>query len=270
MNRRHYVSTTLVWLAAVVFFTPFLLMVVTSLKPDAQAADGPVPAFFTPTLDAYRQAFDRGLAPYVINSLTASCCAAILVLLLAVPAAYALSVRPIKRWRAALLFFLGTRMLPVVAALLPVYLSVKALGLLDNVWTLVVLYTAMNLPIAIWMLRSFLLEIRSSIIEAAFLDGAGMATAFRTVILPAMVPGLAATALICFIFSWNEFFLAVNLTAVRAGTAPVFLVGFISADGQSFARMCAAATLVSLPVVLAGWLTQKQLVRGLSLGVVQR
>ena len=270
MNRPRYLSATLLWVAAVVFFTPFLLMILSSFRPEAETDGSPPWTFVSPTLDAYRAAFDRGLTPYLLNSLIASCVAALLVLVLSVPAAYALSVHPVKRWRATLLFLLSTRMLPAAAALLPIYLTVKALDMLDNIWTLVILYTAMNLPIAIWMVRSFVLEIRGSIIEAALLDGAGMATALRKVILPVMAPGLASTALICFIFSWNEFFLAVNLSATRAGTAPVFLVQFVSADGLDFARMCAVGTLVSLPVVLAGWLTQKQLVRGLSMGVVRR
>jgi sorbitol/mannitol transport system permease protein len=168
-----------------------------------------------------------------------------------------------------LFFFISTKMLPAVAALLPIYLLVKELGMLDNIWTMVILYTSMNLPLAVWMMRSFLLEVPSALIEAAAMDGASLTVTIRRILLPIVAPGLAATALICFIFSWNEFFFAVNLTATRAGTSPIFLVGFITSEGLFLARLCAAATIVSLPVVLAGWIAQKQLVRGLSMGAVK-
>ena len=128
----------------------------------------------------------------------------------------------------------------------------------------------MNLPIAVWMMRSFLLEVPVPILEAARVDGATPAPADdRSVILPIVAPGLAATALICFIFAWNEFFLAVNLTATQAGTVPMFLVGFISSEGPYFAQLAAAATVACLPVILAGWIAQRQLVRGLSFGAIK-
>ncbi|MFG2057540.1 carbohydrate ABC transporter permease [Micromonospora sp. NPDC048930] len=261
--------TLLAWLAGLLFFLPVLWMVLTGFKREVDAASNPPSWFFTPVLDGYRQVFDRDLTPYLLNSLMASLLSTLLVLLLATPAAYALSIRPVAKWRDVLFFFISTKMLPAVAALLPIYLLVKELGMLDNVWTMVVLYTAMNLPLAVWMMRSFLLEVPSALIEAAAMDGASLTVTIRRVLLPIVAPGLAATALICFIFSWNEFFFAVNLTATRAGTSPIFLVGFITSEGLFLARLCAAATIVSLPVVLAGWIAQKQLVRGLSMGAVK-
>lgn len=257
------------WAAGLVFFFPVLWMVLTGFKQEVDAASNPPKWVFSPTLDGYRQVFERDIAPYLMNSFMASGFSTLLVLVLATPAAYALSLRPVAGWRDVLFFFISTKMLPAVAALLPIYLVVKDLGMLDNVWTMVILYTAMNLPLAVWMMRSFLLEVPKSVLEAAEIDGAGLLLTIRRVLLPIVAPGLAATALICFIFSWNEFFFAVNLTATRSGTAPVFLVGFISSEGLFLARLCAAATLVSLPVVLAGWLAQKQLVRGLSMGAVK-
>lgn len=257
------------WLAGLAFFFPVLWMVLTGFKREVDAASNPPAFLFAPTLDGYRQVFGRDITPYLLNSLLASGFATLLVLVLATPAAYALSMRPVSRWRDALFFFISTKMLPVVAALLPLYLVVQHLGMLDNLWTLVVLYTGMNLPLAIWMMRSFLLEVPPAVVEAAELDGASFLNVVRRVILPLVSPGLAATALICFIFSWNEFFLAVNLTATRAGTAPVFLVGFVTSEGLFLARLSAAATLVSLPVVVAGWLAQNKLVRGLSMGAVK-
>jgi sorbitol/mannitol transport system permease protein len=141
--------------------------------------------------------------------------------------------------------------------------------MLDNVWSLILLYTAMNLPLALWMMRSFLAEVPPAILEAAEVDGAGLLRTLQTIVLPIVMPGLAATSLICIIFSWNEFLFAVNLTAVRAATAPVFLVGFITSEGLFLGKLCAAATLVSLPVLIAGFAAQDKLVQGLSLGAVK-
>jgi len=142
-------------------------------------------------------------------------------------------------------------------------------GMLDNILTLVILYTSMNLPIAVWMMRSFLAEVPIAILEAARIDGAGLFRILWSVVMPIAAPGIAATSLICFIFSWNEFMFAVNLTAVASATAPIFLVGFISSQGLFLAKLCAAATLVSLPVLIAGFAAQDKLVRGLSLGAVK-
>ncbi len=166
-------------------------------------------------------------------------------------------------------FFLSTKFLPAIGALLPIYLIVKRVGMLDNIYTLVILYTAMNLPIAIWMMQSFLAEVPKEILEAAEVDGASLPRLLRSIVIPMASPGIAATSLICFIFSWNEFMFAVNLTATVSSTAPVFLVGFITSEGLFLAKLCAAATLVSLPVLIAGFAAQDKLVRGLSLGAVK-
>jgi sorbitol/mannitol transport system permease protein len=257
------------WIAGIIFVFPVIWMVLTSFKQEQDAASNPPSWVFTPTLDQYATVFDRNIMPFLLNSLMASVFSTLLVIVLATPAAYALSLRPVAKWTDALFFFISTKMMPAVAALLPVYLLVKNLGMLDNIWTMVVLYSSMNLPLAVWMMRSFLLEVPREVLEAGEVDGAGLLTSIRKIILPIVSPGLAATALICFIFAWNEFFLAVNLTATNAGTAPIFLVGFISSEGLFLARLCAAATLVSLPVLIAGWVAQNKLVRGLSMGAVK-
>ncbi|MGA5300956.1 carbohydrate ABC transporter permease [Nucisporomicrobium flavum] len=257
------------WVAGIVFVFPVIWMVLTSFKQEQGAASNPPTWVFTPTLDQYAAVFDRNITPFLLNSLMASVFSTLFVIVLATPAAYALSLRPVAKWTDVLFFFISTKMMPAVAALLPVYLLVKNLGMLDNVWTMVVLYTSMNLPLAVWMMRSFLLEVPREVLEAGEVDGAGLLTSIRKIILPIVSPGLAATALICFIFAWNEFFLAVNLTATNAGTSPIFLVGFISSEGLFLARLCAAATLLSLPVLIAGWLAQNKLVRGLSMGAVK-
>ncbi len=257
------------WIAGLVFVFPVIWMVLTSFKQEQAAASNPPSWTFAPTLAQYGQVFDRNIMPFLLNSLMASIFSTLLVIVLATPAAYALSLRPVAKWTDALFFFISTKMMPAVAALLPIYLLVKHLGMLDNIWTMVILYTSMNLPLAVWMMRSSLLEVPREVLEAGEVDGASLLTSIRKIILPIVSPGLAATALICFIFAWNEFFLAVNLTATNAGTSPIFLVGFISSEGLFLARLCAAATIVSLPVLIAGWLAQNKLVRGLSMGAVK-
>jgi sorbitol/mannitol transport system permease protein len=257
------------WLVGLGFFFPVLWMVLTSFKAESDAATNPPTFFFKPTLDQYSAVFSQGIGPAMLNSVFATAMSTILVLLLGVPAAFALSLRPVRKTSDALFFFMSTKMLPVVAAILPLYVIVSNLGLLDNIWALVVLYTSMNLPIAVWMMRSFFLEVPGELLEAASLDGASLWRSVREVILPLVSPGIAATALICVIFAWNEFFLAVNLTAVNAQTMPVYLVGFIAGEGQYWAVLSAAATMAALPVILCGWFAQNKLVRGLSFGAIK-
>jgi sorbitol/mannitol transport system permease protein len=244
-------------------------MVLTSLKQSKDVTTNPPVWFFGPTFDHYRTVFDGNITPFLLNSLMASVFSTLLVVVLATPAAYALSLRPVAKWSDALFFFISTKMLPAVAAILPVYILAVKIGMKDNIWTMVILYTSMNLPLAIWMMRSFLLEVPREVLEAGEVDGAGLITSIRRIVLPIVSPGLAATALICFIFSWNEFFLAVNLTDTNASTAPIFLLGFISGRGPFLADLSAAATLLSLPVLIAGWVAQNKLVRGLSMGAVK-
>nr|WP_069166398.1 carbohydrate ABC transporter permease [Nocardia altamirensis] len=268
-NRTGMVWSALAWVVGIGFFFPVLWMVLTAFKQEGDAYTDPPKLIFTPTLDQFSAVLDSGIGTTLLNSTFATAMSTILVLLLGLPAAFALSLRPVRRTQDALFFFIGTKMLPVVAAIVPLYVIVGDIGLLDNIWALVILYTAMNLPIAVWMMRSFFLEVPSELLEAASMDGAGLLTAVREVILPLVSPGIAATALICVIFSWNEFFFAVNLTAVQAQTIPVFLVGFITGEGLYWARLSAAAVLTALPVVLAGWIAQNKLVRGLSFGAIK-
>ena len=261
--------TASAWIVTLVFFAPVAWMVLTSLHIEADAATNP-PSILAPiTFENYGALFDRDVLPYLINSLIASVVSTLLVLVLSIPAAYALSIRPVEKWTDVMFFFLSTKFLPPIAALLPIYLIVQNAGMLDNIFTLVILYTSMNLPIAVWMMRSFLVEVPIAILESASLDGAGLLRTLISVVAPIAAPGIAATSLICFIFSWNEFMFAVNLTSVEAATSPIFLVGFISSQGLFLAKLCAAATLVSLPVLIAGFAAQDKLVRGLSLGAVK-
>lgn len=260
--------TALTWILALGFFFPVAWMAMTAFKQESQASSNPPTFFFEPTLDQFRAVVGES-GTYVANSLIATGFSTLLVLLLGIPAAYALSIRPVEKVGDVLFFFISTKMLPVVAVIVPIYVIAGQLKVLDNIWTLVVLYTAMNLPIAVWMMRSFLQEVPAEVLEAASVDGAGLLRTMRSVLLPMVAPGIAATALICVIFAWNEFFFALNLTASQAATVPLFIVSTMTSEGLFLARLCAAALLASLPVILAGWVAQKQLVRGLSMGAIK-
>ena len=261
------------WIVGLLFVAPVLWMLLTSFHNENDAATNP-PSFFAPlSLEGYANFFGSttGASPWppLLNSITASVLSTALVLVLAIPAAYALSIRPVRKWTDVMFFFLSTKMLPVVAGLLPIYLITQNLGMLDNVYTLVILYTSMNLPIAVWMMRSFLAEVPVEVLEAAAMDGCGLLRTLRQIVIPMVLPGIAATSLICFIFSWNELLFARVLTATVAQTAPVFLTGFVTSQGLFLAKVCAAALAVSLPVLIAGFAAQDKLVQGLSLGAIK-
>ena len=261
--------TLLAWVVGLLFVAPVLWMILTSFHKETDAAKNP-PEFFAPlSLDGYKAFFDSGPWPPLLNSLTAAVVSTTLVLLLAFPAAYALSIRPVKKWSDVLFFFLSTKMLPIVAGILPLYIIAQKLHVLDNIWYLTLIYTAMNLPIAVWMLRSFLAEVPVEMLEAASVDGASLTRTLRDIVAPVVMPGIASAALICFIFSWNELLLARVLTGTVAGTAPVFLTGFVTSQGLFLAKVCAASFVVSLPVLAAGFAAQDKLVQGLSMGAVK-
>lgn len=261
------------WIIGLIFVAPILWMILTSLHTETSAATNP-PSLFAPlTLEGYANFFGASSGqspwPYLINSAMASVISTVLVLILSIPAAYALSIRWIGKWSDVMFFFLSTKMLPIVAGLLPLYLISQQLGLLDSIGLLIILYTSMNLPIAVWMMRSFLAEIPVEILEAAEVDGANLFTTFRKIIIPISGPGIAATSLICFIFSWNELLLANVLTSTAAATAPVFLTSFVTSQGLFLAKVSAASIAVSFPVLVAGFAAQDKLVQGLSLGAVK-
>jgi sorbitol/mannitol transport system permease protein len=258
----------LAWVVGIAFFLPVLWMVLTAFKPESAAETWPPKFVFSPTLAEFRLVFS-GMGPFLAHSVIATVGSTILVLLLSVPAAYALSVHPVTRWRDGLFFFISTKMLPIVAAIGPLYVIAQHTHLLDSIWLLVILYTAMNLPLAIWMIRSFMLEVPGELLEAAQLDGAGRIREITEVILPIVSPGLISTALICVIFAWNELFLAINLTTTNAATMPMFLISSVPQEGLYIAHLSAAATVASVPVIIVGWIAQRSLVRGLAMGAIK-
>jgi len=269
LNRSKVLWSVVGWLVVFVFFFPVLWMWLEGLKSEPQAASSPPTIFFAPTLAEFQEVLSGDFPPFFINSAIASIGSTLLVIVLGLPAAYALAIRPVPNSRDVLFFFISTRFLPFAASLVPLYLLARDLQLLDNIFALVLIYTTINLPLGVWLLRSFLLEIPNDLFEAARVDGAGFFDEVIRVVVPLISPGIAATCLICLIFSWNEFFYAVNFTSSVAATAPIFLVSFISGRGLFYAKLAAAATLASLPVLMAGWIAQKQLIRGLTMGAVK-
>ena len=261
------------WAVALVFFFPIFWMVLNGFKEEIDANTDPK-LIFDPTFDRFDEVTSQtqgllGFEEAFMNSVWAVSISTILVLVLAVPAAYALAIRPVAKWRDVLFFFISTKFLPVVAAILPLWIIARELDLLNTRLVLIILYTAMNLPLAVWMLRSFFSEVPKELIEAAQIDGAKLRGQITSVILPIVAPGLAATALLCVIFAWNEFFLAVQLNPVDGSTIPIWVTSNVSTRGNFLAKLSAASTLATLPVVLAGWLAQKRMIRGLSMGAIK-
>jgi sorbitol/mannitol transport system permease protein len=260
------------WVIGLIFVVPILYMLLTSLHTPTKAQTYPPSWTASLTFSNFSSLFDASndITPALINSLETSIISTILVLALAIPAAYALSIKPVRKWTDVMFFFLSTKMLPPVAGILPIYLfTTKVIDLPDSILVLIVLYTSMNLPIAVWMMRSFLAEVPPAIIEAASIDGANTLQIMRKIVAPIAMPGIAATSLICFIFSWNEQLFAKVLTSVNAQTAPVYVNTLIQTEHSYLAQLCAGTVAISVPVLLAGFAAQDKLVQGLSLGAVK-
>jgi len=203
------------------------------------------------------------------NSLVVVLVSTTIVMLLALPAAYALAIRPVPKWRDVLFFFISTKFLPIVASIFPIYVYAEKWNLIGTRTILIILYIAINLPLAIWMLRSFFIEVPRELIEAAEIDGTSLINQLRSVILPIAAPGIAATALLCVIFAWNEYFYAIQLNFAGASTMPQWVIGNVSTRGNFLAKLSAASMIACLPVVLAGWAAQKRMIRGLSMGAIK-
>jgi sorbitol/mannitol transport system permease protein len=276
VGERWWVNTgfgLLAWVVGLIFFFPVFWMVLNSFKSEQDANASPK-FFFHPTLDRYRDVTKSttGLLSFgeaFSNSAVVVIVSTLIVLALAIPAAYALAIRPVLKWRDVLFFFISTKFLPIVASILPIWILAKNLNLLNTRLALIILYIAINLPLAVWMLRSFFREVSRELIEAAEIDGAGLRGQMTSIILPLAAPGIAATALLCLIFAWNEYFYAVQLNPVHGSTVPIWVTTEISTRGQFLAKLSAASVLACIPVVLAGWIAQKRMIRGLAMGAIK-
>ncbi|WP_019010895.1 carbohydrate ABC transporter permease [Deinococcus aquatilis] len=265
---QNIVLTTVTYLIAIAFLFPLVWMMMAAFKTEAQAFAAPPVFAFTPILDNFQRALPSYF-PALLNSLTAAVGSTILAFLLGLPAAFALAVYPTKRAQNTLTWMLSTKMMPAVGVIVPLFLLYKNLGLLDTRTGLILMYTTMNLPLVVWMMHSYMTEIPYAIYEAAKIDGATVSQEFFRIALPLSMPGVSATALLCLIFAWNEVFFALNLTTSDAAPLSVYIGSFKTSMGLFWAQLSAAATLTVLPVLIFGWVAQRQLVRGLSLGAVK-
>jgi len=268
--RRKLALTALAWSVALLLFFPVFWLVLTSFKTESEAISRVPHLLFSPTLASYREVQQRAdYLHFAWNSVVVSLGSTLLALLLAIPAAYAFAFRPTKRTRSTLLWMLSTRMMPSVGVLVPVYLIFRELGLLDTKTGLLLLDAMMNLPIIVWMLYTFFKDVPREVLEAGRMDGAGPLRELGSILLPLSLPGIVSTSLLAIILTWNEAFWSLTLTAAKAAPLTAFIASFSSPEGLFYSRLSAASTLAIAPILILGWLSQKQLVRGLTFGAVK-
>jgi sorbitol/mannitol transport system permease protein len=269
--RRKSVTTAASWLVGLIIFFPILWMGITSFKTELEAVNIP-PSFlaFDWTIENYEVVQERSnYLRFVGNSILLAVGSTLVGLLFAIPAAWAMAFAPGKRTKDLLLWMLSTKMMPPVGALIPIYLLFRDIGLLDSRGGLIAVLFLLNLPILIWMLFTYFKEIPGEILEAARMDGATLWREIVYVLTPMAIPGIASTVLLNIILAWNEAFWTLNLTTSDAAPLTVFIASYSSPEGLFWAKLSAASTLAIAPILVLGWFSQKQLVRGLTFGAVK-
>ncbi|QKV19164.1 carbohydrate ABC transporter permease [Oricola thermophila] len=269
--RRKAFFTAIAWLIGFLIFFPILWTILTGFKTEAEAiASPPSFLFFDWTTENYAEVQERSnYFRHFMNSVVISLGSTVLGLLIAIPAAWSMAFVPGKRTKDVLLWMLSTKMLPPVGVLIPIYLIFRDTGLLDTRFGLVIVMTLINLPIIIWMLYTYFKEIPGEILEAARMDGATLWSEIIHVLTPMAVPGIASTLLLNVILAWNEAFWTLNLTAAKAAPLTAFIASYSSPEGLFYAKLSAASTMAIAPILILGWFSQKQLVRGLTFGAVK-
>jgi ABC-type glycerol-3-phosphate transport system permease component len=253
-----------------IFFAPIYWMIMTAFKTGNEAFSA-VPALISwPSLDSFRLVFERNsFALALATSLFVSVTSTILCLMLGAGIAYPLARLNIRGQKHIAFWILSLRIIPPIVVIIPLFLLLRSVALTGSAWSLVVMYTYMNLPLTVWLLRGFFADLPKEIEEASFVDGAGRLRSFITITLPLAVPGIVATGLLGFIFAWNEFLFANILTGAATRTAPVALTEYVTPVSVEWNKIMAAGTLVVLPVWLTALSVQRYLVRGLTLGAVK-
>lgn len=261
----------LAWLVALVFFFPIFWMVLTSFKTDADAVKPEFLFMFTPTLENYMNMTDNyDYWRFAVNSVITTVFATVFTLFVGVPSAYAMAFNPGRHTKDILMWMLSTKMLPAAAVLYPMtFLTKNFLNLFDTHFLIILVLSLINLPIVIWMLFTYFKEIPKEIIEAGKMDGVSVWGEIKDIVLPLAWGGLASTALLCFIFCWNEAYWTVRLTTTDAATLSKLIEGNRAPEGLFFGRLSAVSTAAVGPIVVLGWFCQKQLVRGLTFGAVK-
>jgi len=270
-NQRKTLNTLVTWSIGFVIFFPILWTILTSFKTEAQAInDPPLFLLFDWTLENYAIVQERSnYMRFLWNSIFLACGSTLLGIIVAVPAAWSMAFVPSRRTKDILMWMLSTKMLPAVGVLYPIYIGFVKMGLLDNRVGLMIVLMLINLPIIIWMLYTYFKEIPSEILEAARMDGASLGNEIFYVLTPMAIPGIASTVLLNIILAWNEAFWTLNVTAAKAAPLTAFIASYSSPEGLFFAKLSAASTMAIAPILILGWFSQKQLVRGLTFGAVK-
>ncbi len=261
---------TLAWIVALIFFFPIFWLVFTSFKTDADAVKPEFLIFFTPTLENYLNMTENyDYWRFATNSVITSVFATIFALAVGIPCAYAMAFNPSRATKDVLMWMLSTKMLPAAAVLYPMTFITKSVGLFDTHFMVIVVLMLINLPIVIWMLFTYFKEIPKEIIEAGQMDGVNTWGEIKEILIPLAWGGIASTALLCFIFSWNEAYWTVRLTTTEAATLSKLIEGNRAPEGLFFGRLSAVSAAAVGPIVVLGWFCQKQLVQGLTFGAVK-
>lgn len=269
--QRKAITTAAAWFVALLIFFPVLWMILTSFKTEPSAVAMP-PQFLSAdwTTENYAEVWARSDYPrFFLNSVIISLGSTLLGLAVAIPAAWAMAFVPGKRTKDLLMWMLSTKMMPAVAVMIPLYLVFQRLGLFDTRIGLVMALMLMNLPIIIWMLYTYFKEIPAEILEAARMDGASLWNEIVHVLTPMAIPGIASTLLLNVILAWNEAFWTITLTTTKAAPLSAFIASFSAPQGLFYAKLSAASTMAIMPILILGWFSQKQLVRGLTFGAVK-
>ncbi|MCP1168838.1 carbohydrate ABC transporter permease [Limimaricola litoreus] len=270
-TRRKAGFTIAAWIIGLAIFFPILWTIVTSFKTEAEAISSPPSfVFFNWTTENYTTVLERSnYFRHFWNSVVISLGSTVLGLIIAIPAAWSMAFVPAKHTKNVLMWMLSTKMLPPVGVLIPIYLIFRDIGLLDTKTGLVIVLTLINLPIIVWMLYTYFKEIPGEILEASRMDGASLRDEIIHVLTPMAVPGIASTLLLNVILAWNEAFWTLNLTAAKAAPLTAFIASYSSPEGLFYAKLSAASTMAIAPILILGWFSQKQLVRGLTFGAVK-
>ncbi|MQT15120.1 carbohydrate ABC transporter permease [Segnochrobactrum spirostomi] len=267
--RRKAIATLLSWAIALLLFFPILYTIITSVKTEVEAISGfnLIPSF---TFENYIEVeTQRDYWKPFTNSVLLSIGSTFVALIISVPAAWAMAFSPTKRTKDVLMWMLSTKMMPSVAVLVPIYLMFRDLRLLDTHFGLIAILMLINLPIVVWMLYTYFREIPGEILEAARMDGATLWNEIIHVLMPVALPGITSTMLLNIILAWNEAFWTIRLTTANAAPLTAFIASFSSPQGLFWAKLSAASTLAIAPILIMGWFSQKQLVRGLTFGAVK-
>lgn len=271
-NRSKLINTAVAGTLGLLMFFPILWILILAFKTEEDAIRAPLEILFSSgwTMDSFSAVQARSdYFKHFMNSVIISVGSTLLGLIIAIPAAWAMAFVPAKHTKNVLMWMLSTKMLPPVGVLVPIYLLFRDLGLLDTRFGLTIVLMLINLPIIIWMLYTYFKEIPGEILEAARMDGASLKEEVIHVLTPMAIPGMASTVLLNIILAWNEAFWTLNLTAAKAAPLTAFIASYSSPEGLFYAKLSAASIMAIAPILVMGWFSQKQLVRGLTFGAVK-